>query len=144
MSATEILDGLEHNPQARQVIGGGASGPVADQARTREIRINPARSRLTSCAVFHPFLQTAGRGKWRAVILDSLDVVNRNGANALLKILEEPPERTVLFCLSGKPGNVLATIRSRCHWPGCSPLELADTQAVLAEYWPEADADSVR
>ena len=144
VSATEILDGLEHNPQARQVIGGAHPDlllirpELGEQNKSGQIKTDQLR-RISS------FLsQTAGRGGWRGVILDSLDEVNRNGANALLKILEEPPERTVLFCLSGKPGNVLATIRSRCQLARLQPLELADTQAVLAEYWPEADADSVR
>ena len=143
-TAAEILQVLESDPQARQVIGGAhpdlllVRPELGEQNKSGQIKTDQLR-RISA------FLsQTAGRGGWRAVILDSLDEVNRNGANALLKILEEPPERTVLFCLSGKPGSVLATIRSRCQLGRLHPLGLEDTRAVLAEVWPEAEADTVK
>ena len=56
-----------------------------------------------------------GRGGWRVAIIDSMDQVNRNGANALLKLLEEPPERTMLFLIASKPGRLPPTVRSRCR-----------------------------
>jgi len=56
-----------------------------------------------------------GRGGWRIAIIDSMDQVNRNGANALLKLLEEPPERTMLFLIASRPGRLPPTIRSRCR-----------------------------
>jgi DNA polymerase-3 subunit delta' len=143
ITAGEILAGLQGNPQARLVLSGAHPDlllirpEASEQNKSGQIKADQLR-RISA------FLsQTAGRGGWRAVILDSLDEVNRNGANALLKILEEPPERTVLFCLSGKPGSVLATIRSRCQLARLHPLGLDDTRAVLADYWPEAEADTV-
>ena len=56
-----------------------------------------------------------GRGGWRVAIIDSMDQVNRNGANALLKLLEEPPEKTMLFLVASRPGRLPPTIRSRCR-----------------------------
>ncbi len=41
--------------------------------------------------------------------------MNRNAANAVLKILEEPPARAVLLLVSDNPGRLLPTIRSRCR-----------------------------
>jgi len=52
---------------------------------------------------------------WRVAIIDSVDDMNVNAANALLKTLEEPPERGVLFLVSHAPGGLLPTIRSRCR-----------------------------
>jgi DNA polymerase-3 subunit delta' len=52
---------------------------------------------------------------WRVVIIDALEEMNRNAANAILKLLEEPPPRTVMLLLCNAPGAILATIRSRCR-----------------------------
>ncbi len=66
------------------------------------------------------FSQTSGTGNWRIVIIDPADDMNRNAANAILKILEEPPKRAMFLVLSHAPGKLLPTIRSRCL-----PLKLA-------------------
>jgi DNA polymerase-3 subunit delta' len=58
---------------------------------------------------------TAGLGGWRVVIVDAVDDLNAESANALLKGLEEPPARTLFLLVSHAPGLVLPTIRSRCH-----------------------------
>jgi DNA polymerase-3 subunit delta' len=63
-----------------------------------------------------PFLgSTAGEAGWRVVVVDSADELNAAGANALLKLLEEPPRRCLLLIVSHAPGRLLATIRSRCR-----------------------------
>lgn len=61
------------------------------------------------------FGSTAGEGGWRIAIVDPIDDLQREGANALLKILEEPPPRTLLLLISQSPGRELPTIRSRCR-----------------------------
>lgn len=58
---------------------------------------------------------TPAEGLWRVVIVDAVDQLNDNAANALLKILEEPPARAMLFLVCHQPGGALATIRSRCR-----------------------------
>ena len=57
---------------------------------------------------------TAAEGAWRAVVVDSADDLNLNAANALLKILEEPSDNTLILLVSHSPGRLLPTIRSRC------------------------------
>ena len=52
---------------------------------------------------------------WRAVVVDSVDDLEPSGANALLKMLEEPPGRSIFFLVSQAPGRLLPTIRSRCR-----------------------------
>jgi hypothetical protein len=61
------------------------------------------------------FGSTAGEGGWRIAIVDAVDDLQREGANALLKVLEEPPQRTLLLLISHAPGRELPTIRSRCR-----------------------------
>ncbi len=61
------------------------------------------------------FGSTAGEGGWRVAIVDAVDDLGREGANALLKVLEEPPPRTLLLLVSHSPGRELPTIRSRCR-----------------------------
>ncbi|HRY07927.1 MAG TPA: DNA polymerase III subunit delta' [Hyphomicrobiaceae bacterium] len=56
-----------------------------------------------------------GDDAWRVVIVDSANDLNVNAANALLKSLEEPPERTLFLLVTSEPGRLLATIRSRCR-----------------------------
>ncbi|MGH6967963.1 MAG: DNA polymerase III subunit delta' [Stellaceae bacterium] len=77
--------------------------------RRSEIVVDDARA---IAAFLH---LTPSQGAWRVVIVDGADEMNRNAANALLKILEEPPKRAVLFLTSESPGRLLPTIRSRCR-----------------------------
>ncbi len=59
--------------------------------------------------------RTASGGGARVAIVDTADDMNRNAANALLKVLEEPPAGAILLLLSSSPGRLLPTIRSRCR-----------------------------
>lgn len=58
---------------------------------------------------------TAALSPWRVAVIDSMDELNREGSNALLKVLEEPPANTIFFLVSHAPGRLLPTIRSRCR-----------------------------
>jgi len=77
------------------------------------------------------FGTTAAYGGYRVCIVDSLDELNKHGANSLLKILEEPPSRSLFLLISHSPGRLLATIRSRCRKLTLRPLSTEQvTQAV--------------
>ena len=78
-----------------------------------------------------------GRGGWRVAIIDSMDLVNRNGANALLKLLEEPPERTMLFLIASRPGRLPPTIRSRCRLVRLPALDGETCRTVVANAMPD-------
>ncbi len=81
-----------------------------------------------------------GRGGWRVAIIDSMDQVNRNGANALLKLLEEPPEKTMLFLVASRPGRLPPTIRSRCRLVRIAPPDEALCRDVIAGHLSDIDA----
>lgn len=84
--------------------------------------------------------KTRGRAGHRVVIVDPIDDANPNAANALLKILEEPPAETTFFLISHRPGSLLPTIRSRCHPIALRPLADADVREVLAATRPGLSA----
>lgn len=75
---------------------------------------------------------TAVLGRWRVVIIDAADDMNRSTANALLKCLEEPPQGTLFLLISHAPGRLLPTIRSRCRSLRFSRLADHEVAAVLA------------
>jgi DNA polymerase-3 subunit delta' len=78
------------------------------------------------------FGSTAGEGGWRVAIVDAVDELNRAGANALLKVLEEPPERALLLLVSHSAARVLPTLRSRCRILTLRPLADADVAKAVA------------
>ena len=61
------------------------------------------------------FQMSAAFGGWRVCLVDCAEDLNANGANALLKMIEEPPPRSLILIVSHRPGQVLPTIRSRCR-----------------------------
>ena len=62
-------------------------------------------------------------GAWRVVVIDAVDDLETDGANALLKTLEEPPAQTLFLLVSHSPGRLLPTIRSRCRILRFQPVE---------------------
>src|SRR4029453_5186189 len=79
------------------------------------------------------FGSTAWEGGWRIAIVDAIDDLQREGANALLKVLEEPPQRSLLLLVSNAPGRELPTIRSRCRRLLLRPLAVEDVALALSE-----------
>lgn len=85
------------------------------------------------------FALSASGGGRRVVIVDAADEMNVNAANALLKLLEEPPERATLFLIVHQPARLLPTIRSRCRELRLAPLAPDDMAKALAAAGAEAD-----
>ncbi|GGE57795.1 DNA polymerase III subunit delta' [Actibacterium pelagium] len=78
-------------------------------------------------------------GGRRVVIVDCADEMNVNAANALLKLLEEPPEDAVILLIAHQPSRLLPTIRSRCRELRCQPLVPEDMALALAQAEAETD-----
>lgn len=82
------------------------------------------------------FGSSAGEGGWRVAIVDSAEYLERNAANALLKLLEEPPPRCLFLIVAHAPGRILPTIRSRCRLLSFEPLgedDVAQAGAIALE-----------
>ncbi|MEQ9144747.1 MAG: DNA polymerase III subunit delta' [Parvibaculaceae bacterium] len=89
------------------------------------------------------FGKSSGAGGWRICIVDSADEMNPNAANALLKVLEEPPERCLFLLVSHQPGRLLPTIRSRCRQLPLAPLGGEAVAQVLADNGVSLDPANV-
>lgn len=87
-----------------------------------EIVVNDVRD------VGHFMAHTPAEGGWRVVVIDPADEMNRSAANAVLKVLEEPPKKALMLLVSHSPGRLLPTIRSRCRRLNLQPLP--DAQVV--------------
>ena len=79
------------------------------------------------------FSVTPAMSDWRAVVIDAADDLEASAANALLKMLEEPPAKCVFLLVSHVPGRLLPTIRSRCRTLEFQPLGDDVMTSVLTE-----------
>jgi DNA polymerase-3 subunit delta' len=118
---------------ARQIAGGGHPGlvhitrPAAERGGGFKTQITVEEIRKLN----RFFRTTTGGGQWRIALIDPADDMNRNAANALLKILEEPPERSIFLITNHLPGRLLPTIRSRCRVLRFDGLGADDMTAAL-------------
>ncbi len=69
--------------------------------------------------------------EYKVVIVDSLEVMNDNAKNTILKILEEPPKSARIFIISHKPYSIQATIKCRCFQLNLSPLTYDETRHIV-------------
>jgi DNA polymerase-3 subunit delta' len=93
------------------------------------------------------FARTSGAGGWRIAIVDCADDLNGESANALLKVIEEPPKQSIFLLVCHQPGRLLRTIRSRCLHLPLDNLDIDTTMTVLNSLPPEAiegDATAIR
>ncbi|MDB5594095.1 MAG: polymerase subunit delta [Hyphomicrobiales bacterium] len=92
------------------------------------------------------FRQAAGEGGWRISLLDSADDLNKTSANALLKLIEEPPSRSLFLMVAHRPAYVLPTIRSRSRMLHLEPLQPTDVVRAMkqaGEPWSRATVDDL-
>lgn len=102
-----------------------------------EIGVDDIRALLS---FFH---MSAAEGGRRVAIVDAADEMNGAAANALLKMLEEPPKGGVILLIAHQPARLLPTIRSRCRELRLAPLSPDDMAQVLAMQGVDADAPAL-
>lgn len=113
----ETLEVDENHPALARIEAGShgdfmviSAEDIDDDKVKQEISIDEIRK-------VNEFLSlTPSEADMRVVIVDSADEMNRNAANAILKILEEPPLNSIILMISHNPGKLLPTIRSRCRF----------------------------
>ena len=141
-AGAEDLSVPENHPAARQVAAGSHPGLLvlkrAVNPKTGKLMTVLSVDEIRKLANF--FGMTSGAGGWRLAIVDTADDMNDNAANALLKMLEEPPAHAMLLLLSNTPGRLLPTIRSRCQRLEMRPLDDAMLERMLARELPETSA----
>jgi len=130
----------EH-PAARRIASSGHSDLLTvertwDEKKKRFKRDLP----VDEVRRIAPFLRlTSGEGGWRVVILDGADQMNLSGQNAVLKILEEPPARSLILMVADNVGALLPTIRSRSRRLMLNPLPEQAVLGLLHRYLPDLD-----
>lgn len=130
----DTLDVPAENPVIQRVVGGGFGG-IAVAERTENEKTGKLRNDIIIDDVrklTNFYSQTSAEGGWRVAIVDAADEMNTNAANALLKLLEEPPAKSILILIAHSPGKLLPTIRSRCRTLKLKPLAENSVRAVLA------------
>lgn len=132
--APETLEIDPEHPVSRRILAGAEPGLASitrsynDKDRLRDqIVVDDIR------ALSKFFGLSAADGGHRVVIVDAADEMNIQAANALLKMLEEPPARTTLLLIAHQPTRLLPTIRSRCRTLRLNTLSPQDMTAVLEQ-----------
>ena len=131
------------HPVFRRVVAGGHADLLTierayderTKRRKRDIAVDDVRKINGFMAL------TPAEGGWRVAVIDGAEDLNQNSANALLKILEEPPARAVLILVCSAPGRLPPTIRSRCRPLRLSALSDTVMRELLALYLPERSQD---
>jgi DNA polymerase-3 subunit delta' len=122
------------NPVARHVAAGAHGGLLTLERTLNDkgvmrtvITVDETRETITF------FGSTAAVDGWRVCIVDTVDELNPNAANALLKVLEEPPQQSLFLLVSHAPARVLPTILARCRKLLLRPLAADDVVRAGAE-----------
>ena len=76
-------------------------------------------------------------GQWRVILIDSVDALTMAAANAILKLLEEPPAKTLFLLVTHQLSNVLPTVRSRARVEKMHPLSLDELRQLCAKFMPD-------
>ena len=143
-AAHGVLGANPDHPVSRQMIA--RSHPdlfvlerVGEDGKVRKvIPVDEARS----LAEF--FSKSPANAPHRVAIVDAVDDLNANAANAILKTLEEPPPHGILLMVSHSPGRLLPTIRSRCRRLAFAPLAIEDAAAFVRQREDVSVEDSLR
>ena len=90
-------------------------------------------------AVINKMQMSSMSGDWRVILIDSVDQLNTSASNAILKLLEEPPEKTLFLLVVHQLANVLPTVRSRSRVEKLRPLSVSELRELCARFLPEED-----
>jgi DNA polymerase-3 subunit delta' len=139
------LDVPDEHPVAKLVAAGSHPDLMRLERLTKEGGTELARSINVDQVrgLQRLFVTTTSMSPRRAVVIDAIDDLERNAANALLKNLEEPPPDTLFLLVSHSPERLLPTIRSRCRLLRLSPLAPDAMASALQAALPDADAEEI-
>lgn len=129
---------------ARMVYGNVGDFFIIDQSRNIDKDGKPKPdgkeiSVYTVRAMIDKMQLSSMSGAWRVVLIDSLDELNKAASNAILKLLEEPPEKTLFLLVVHQLANVLPTVRSRARVEKMHPLSMSELRELCARFMPDAD-----
>jgi DNA polymerase III subunit delta' len=131
-AATSLAVAADH-PVARRIASQGHGDLLVLERTVNDKGVLRQQIAVDDVRRTVPFFgSTAGEGGWRVAIVDAVDELNRSSANALLKVLEEPPERGMLLLVCHSAARVPPTLRSRCRVLTLRPLARIDLITAVA------------
>ena len=120
-----IID-LEHNIDER-----GSAKTDAKAISVHTVRTMIERMQMSSMS-----------GKWRVILIDAIDELTVAAENAILKLLEEPPQQTLFLLVTHQLSNVLPTVRSRARVEKMHPLTMSELRELCTKFMPDTDISS--
>ncbi len=132
---------------ARMVYGNVGDFFIIDLERNLDERGNlkpdaKAISVHTVRAMIEKMQMSSMSGQWRVVLIDSVDELTVAAENAILKLLEEPPQQTLFLLITHQLSNVLPTVRSRARVEKMHPLTLSELRELCVKFMPETEISS--
>ena len=132
---------------ARQVYGNIGDFFIIDLARNIDERGNEkpeakAISVHTVRAMIEKMQMSSMSGQWRVVLIDSVDELTVAAENAVLKLLEEPPQKTLFLLVTHQLSNVLPTVRSRARVEKMRPLSISELRELCVRFLGDEEISS--
>ncbi len=128
----------------KKIIKAIKDGDALDDEELKSLK-KSTNIRIDEVRTINEFLaKKSGNDGWRVVIVDSIDDMNSASANAILKVLEEPPYKTLMMLISHNPNRLLPTIKSRCAKINLKPLDEKVVASLLRRYRPDVDEASIK
>lgn len=128
----------------KKIVKAIKDGDALSNDELKELK-KSAYIRVDDVRTINEFLARKSSGDgWRVVIIDSVDDMNSAAANAVLKILEEPPYKTLMLLISHNPNRLLPTIRSRCAKLELKPLKNEEISSLIRRYRSELSEKEIK
>lgn len=132
---------------ARMVYGNVGDFFVVDLAHNLDERGNiksdaKAISVHTVRAMIEKMQMSSMSGNWRVILIDAVDELTVAAENAILKLLEEPPQKTLFLLVTHQLSNVLPTVRSRARVEKMRPLTVSQLRELCNKFMPETEISS--
>ena len=132
---------------AKMVYGNVGDFFIIDIARNLDNKGNSKQdaksiSVHTVRAMIERMQMSSMSGQWRVILIDSVDELTTSASNAILKLLEEPPAKTLFLLVTHQLANVLPTVRSRARVEKMRPLTIPQLRELCAKFMPTADVST--
>lgn len=132
---------------ARMVYGNIGDFFIIDLAHNIDERGNlktdaKAISVHTVRAMIERMQMSSMSGNWRVVLIDAVDELTVAAENAILKLLEEPPQQTLFLLVTHQLSNVLPTVRSRARIEKMRPLSISQLRELCVKFMPDTEISS--
>lgn len=132
---------------ARMVYGNVGDFFIIDLSKNIDERGNPKAdakqiSVHTVRAMIERMQMSSMSGQWRVVLIDSVDELTVAASNAILKLLEEPPQQTLFLLITHQLSNVLPTVRSRARVEKMHPLSISELRELCVKFMGDTEISS--